>query len=653
MSDDGKRNQSYDTRKYVCCMPWNGKRGPAYTRRFKPEFMGALHGHGDRFATLHEHMCRSDPGAIPVNPQNPNVPHPGTANSNLRAESELAYLARSKKLYSLIWTHVEDIDIRARLEQVAGDGLAAWAIVEAVGALPTTGLTMVNQDRDWTNLKLTDVGITEETIVRFLGHMNRVNNDRIVPYDEETRRIRLLSCITMPNMLKERAALELQSPSYLVPINGTLVPSLRATVDAFDELWRLLFARGEIKYVAPPRPPSSSGQSVVAMLCEEETDANEYEGEMDAGDEIAMSAGLGEDLCYNCYGAGHRKLGKDGRPVCPSARRERNIGQIITALQALQSRQGQGLANNSAAGYRARSTNTARYKFQNRQRYTPNRGRGRGRAGARGGRGYSATSEGEQEAFLVEVNEMGEAYAVADGEYIGTLNEPNGDPNTDDSNHIEQQAEAHAATAGDAHESDPIINFDSFALVATQMDDERLLMTTEEVVALYESAGEVTSNKDEAALSCTVAEPRAAEPLLEAITPMKAAPEKEQETVASDTPVVPKLGPKEQAIDEWGADPSDDHGDPRLMGRAKVDVICSPVRPCPELGDDDEPTLEEVVNEAFDSFTFLREDGSICYRRSPLIARLPNYVIYTEHSTAASGWDLISVTKKEGTITHA
>ena len=190
---DAAKHSSYDTRKYQCCAPYYGKRGPAFTRRFKPEFVGSLHGHGDRFNSVWDHFMRQDCGAQPINPNLPMIPHPGNANTTIRLESELAYTSRSKKLYSLIWTHVEDVDMRAQLETVAGNGLAAWALLEQMANLPTTGLTQVNQDNDWNTLKLSDVGVTEDTITRFVGHMNRVNADRVNPFDEEARRIRLLS----------------------------------------------------------------------------------------------------------------------------------------------------------------------------------------------------------------------------------------------------------------------------------------------------------------------------------------------------------------------------------------------------------------------------------------------------------------------------
>ena len=169
-SGDATNKSTYDTRRYICCAPYYGKRGPAFTRRFRPQFIGSLHGHADKFNSLWDHYMRQDYGAQPLDANLPSLPHPGTANSAIRAESELAYLARSKKLYSLIWTHVEDVDMRARLETVPGDGLAAWDLIESMANLPTTGLTQVNQDNDWSNLKLADVGITEDTITRFVGH---------------------------------------------------------------------------------------------------------------------------------------------------------------------------------------------------------------------------------------------------------------------------------------------------------------------------------------------------------------------------------------------------------------------------------------------------------------------------------------------------
>ena len=455
---------AYDTRKYVCCAPYYGKQGPEYTRRFRPEFVGALHGHQDKFSSLWEHLHRVDYGAIPLDPNAAQVPHPAGSNA-LRQESELAYATRSKKLYSLIWTHVEDIDIRARLEGVPGDGLAAWAIVEAVGQLPTTGLTRITQDTNWTNIKLSDVGQTEATIVRFMGHVNRVNNERMEPYNEEQKRLRFLSCITFPTLLRDKAAAELQRPSYCRLENGIQVPDLRQTVDAFDELWRLLYARGEIKYVAPPRTPIHNGQSVVAM-CATDANGNEMENQ-EYIDEGAFIASMAEDLCFNCLGAGHRRVGRDGRIICPSPKKDRNIAHIITALQSMQEAQSRGKSM-LPPGRRAPS-NSARQRFFARRRSGGRGGRG---SGGRGSHGAARLAEhiDEHEAFLAYIDEDGQVYAHDDDTYLGKIDEKDRSDNTikDTMDQVENNDTANVAISDDHldERSNLVLDFEEFALVA-------------------------------------------------------------------------------------------------------------------------------------------------------------------------------------------
>ena len=139
----------FDSRYYITA-PYNGVKGAAWSRRFKPAFIGALNSQLDRFASIYMHLMREDPGA--VQEDGSIIPHPGAANSTLRQESELAYQARSRKLYSLIWTHVEDVDMRSRLSEHAGDGLMAWELLEEMANHPSTGLTLVNQNNDWARL---------------------------------------------------------------------------------------------------------------------------------------------------------------------------------------------------------------------------------------------------------------------------------------------------------------------------------------------------------------------------------------------------------------------------------------------------------------------------------------------------------------------
>ena len=91
MASNDTKNSAYDTRKYVICKPWFGRKGPEYSRRFRPEFIGGLHAHADRFASLYDHVMGADPGGTPlIGDPNPN-PHTGTPT--VMAESQLAYTA--------------------------------------------------------------------------------------------------------------------------------------------------------------------------------------------------------------------------------------------------------------------------------------------------------------------------------------------------------------------------------------------------------------------------------------------------------------------------------------------------------------------------------------------------------------------------------
>lgn len=130
----------YDTRKYECCAPYFGEVGQAFTRRFKPEFEGALHAYVDDYASLYEHVVLlSDPGSA----GNPHVG--GAAAVQL---SRRAYDKRLKKSFGLIRRHVEDDALRDAMDADAmGNGPAAWAIVVAAGTAQQTYLNLSDQDQ--------------------------------------------------------------------------------------------------------------------------------------------------------------------------------------------------------------------------------------------------------------------------------------------------------------------------------------------------------------------------------------------------------------------------------------------------------------------------------------------------------------------------
>lgn len=111
------QKSAYDTRRYECCAPHYGEIGEAFTRRFRPEFEGALHAYVDAYASLYEHVVlQTDPGSAAD-------PAPaGAAGEAMRR----AFSQRQKKSFGLIRRHIEDpaicddIDARAM-----GDGPAA------------------------------------------------------------------------------------------------------------------------------------------------------------------------------------------------------------------------------------------------------------------------------------------------------------------------------------------------------------------------------------------------------------------------------------------------------------------------------------------------------------------------------------------------
>ena len=69
------------------CMVCMAERRAGYSRRFRPEFIGALHSYADKYATLYDHYMQVDPGATPTG--QPQVPHPGTANSTMLRDTKL------------------------------------------------------------------------------------------------------------------------------------------------------------------------------------------------------------------------------------------------------------------------------------------------------------------------------------------------------------------------------------------------------------------------------------------------------------------------------------------------------------------------------------------------------------------------------------
>ena len=157
--------ESYNTRMYKC-HPWYGEAGSPFTQVFKPDFLAAMAREADEFANLRDHLLQKDYGS-------PNNPHPGTAAVQLK--SQIAYELRISKCISMMRAHTENTELKKVIDQMTnnpppnpGMSLAViiWHRMESEGTLQSSLLQTLNEDNDWINLKLTQVGLTERTMRR-------------------------------------------------------------------------------------------------------------------------------------------------------------------------------------------------------------------------------------------------------------------------------------------------------------------------------------------------------------------------------------------------------------------------------------------------------------------------------------------------------
>ena len=145
-------------------------------------------------------------------------------------------------------------------------------------------------------------------MLKLKSAISQLNMERpaAVQYTDEQCRIKFISLIDAPQSLVDKAKEEMQRGTYK---NAGGVVDFHETAAGFDELWRINFARGSIKY-APPPPQGGRDTNRVDTL-NEAPECNE-----DDGDEpllYAMAAnGERVSVCWQCSGAGHVKK------ECPS-----------------------------------------------------------------------------------------------------------------------------------------------------------------------------------------------------------------------------------------------------------------------------------------------------------------------------------------------
>ena len=387
--------RDYDAKKYKC-YPWQGQRGPSWERYFKPEFENAIRDVRDNFSNLHQWLFGMDFGGWEAGAPN----HIAGAGA-LAAQNAMSIQARKSRgdtYIHLLNTHILNQDIldavnleytaligRAPAAPPAGPGGAAVAGVRPTdwgmqmwrwlhityGRANQTGLLESNQDTNWANTKITDVGIDRETIRRFYSHLSRLNREMVTPVPAIKVWTKFMSQITFPRLLSDMAQRELQNPTFVFA-GGPNVgqPDLLSAVGVFEEMWQSIYDKGiEIKPQAAPAPRGPPTNRVDGMMLSIHdrpteyyqlppqdaipatahhvgaynwvglTDADIYESYVVATGTEAFAFLKDERNCWVCRGWGHTK------DKCPSAKHNRPLAACIQGLQQLQSQQSERLRN--------------------------------------------------------------------------------------------------------------------------------------------------------------------------------------------------------------------------------------------------------------------------------------------------------------------
>ena len=206
-------DEAYDARKYKC-PPWFGEAGAQFTQTFSPNFLSALDQIADDFNTLAQHLQQEDFGS-------PNNPHANAGTAAIQAKSVLAYNLRIVKCISLMRAHVENTELRKVIDFLkanppAGPGISLavtiWQRMILEGTLQSSSLNILNQEYDWTNLKLSNVGQNDRSMTALRSVIDTVNGEREDPKTDEiadlnslNASVLILRCMMQPML------------SYLMP----------------------------------------------------------------------------------------------------------------------------------------------------------------------------------------------------------------------------------------------------------------------------------------------------------------------------------------------------------------------------------------------------------------------------------------------------
>ena len=201
---------------------------------------------------------------------------------------------------------------------------------------PSSGLTQLDAENRWANLKLGDVGISPTTPRDLAAHISRLALD--VGANEQGRVIKYLSLFTHPAKIATKATAELARCSeHLRRPDGA--PDFLKISREMQEFWEVLVTRSKIQFkpAASSSTNSLNGLNGFKLSLDGDDDLESYVASGYSLSSEAGSAGANvanEPLCWNCLGFGHTKNDSAGNNLCPSDRKFRKITDAVAVLSS-------------------------------------------------------------------------------------------------------------------------------------------------------------------------------------------------------------------------------------------------------------------------------------------------------------------------------
>ena len=280
---------------------------------------------------------------------------------------------------------------------------------------PSSGLTQLDAENRWANLKLGDVGISPTTPRDLAAHISRLALD--VGANEQGRVIKYLSLFTHPAKIATKATAELARCSeHLRRPDGA--PDFLKISREMQEFWEVLVTRSKIQFkpAASSSTNSLNGLNGFKLSLDGDDDLESYVASGYSLSSEAGSAGANvanEPLCWNCLGFGHTKNDSAGNNLCPSDRKFRKITDAVAVLSSKATALNRGQPRGRGGGMS---------NFRG-------RGRGRGRGGPPAGSHRPPPSANLLDSDLAQasvapagIDENGNVFSV-DGAHLGSIGE--------------------------------------------------------------------------------------------------------------------------------------------------------------------------------------------------------------------------------------